>query len=392
MNLSPRPKQSRPKGVKEYAGTPEQQEYEALDKELKEIQKQQNIYENQIKQVGSLLHQGKLQEAEEAENKVYAEEDELQKQLDDFSTNKVARFVRAAVENANRHEHAAVTNGLALSLIALLAGLGIALFVSRDISRGMKSSVELANSVAAGDLSRQLQIDQKDEIGQLAIALNKMTGNLSKTAMIADKISMGDLSADVKLLSERDTLGIALDKMLAGLRDRAVLAEQISQGNLQTEVKILSREDGLGVSLDKMVNGLRDRATLAERISQGNLQVTVKILSEKDGLGLALDKMVNGLRDRARLADQIAKGDLTVTVKILSPEDELGISLEKMVENLRKVVNEVASATNNVASGSQQLSATAQQLSQGATEQSASAEECTASMEENVLEHTAKRR
>ena len=306
-------------------------------------------------------------------------------------------------------------------ILAVIIGVVVALFITRLITRPLAKIVELIQTVATGDLSAKLEIHSGDEIEQLADASNRMVASLLNTAKVAEKIAVGDLSANVKLLSDKDTLGHSLETMLGGLRERARLANQIAQGNLTVNVKVLSQEDEFGVALSKMVGSLRDRSTLVNQISQGslrvdvkvlskedelgaaltsmveclrqraelanqiaagNLRVDVKILSQEDELGVALTSMVGSLRERAGLANQISEGNLRVDVKILSPEDELGVAFSKMVENLRKVVGEVTSAANNVASGSQEMSATAQQLSQGATEQSAAAEQCTSSMEE----------
>ena len=267
-------------------------------------------------------------------------------------------------------------------ILAVIIGFIVALFITRLITRPLAKIVELVQTVATGDLSAKLEIHSGDEIEQLADASNRMVANLLNTAKVAEKIAVGDLSANVKLLSDKDTLGQSLEKMLGGLRERARLANQIAQGDLTVNVKVLSQEDELGVALSKMVGSLRDRSALVNQIAQGALRVDVKILSKEDELGAALNQMVGNLRQRAELAGQISEGNLRVEVQVISPEDELGIALSKMLTNLRHVVGKVTAAAGNVASGSQEMSATAQQLSQGATEQSASAEQCTASMEE----------
>ena len=84
------------------------------------------------------------------------------------------------------------------------------------------------------------------------------------------------------------------------------------------------------------------------------------------------------------LLQHVGAGDLTRSAEVTSA-DEIGqmlTTVNSMVVNLRKIVQEVATAASNVTGGSEELSATAQQLSQGATEQASAAEESTSSMEE----------
>ena len=48
-----------------------------------------------------------------------------------------------------------------------------------------------------------------------------MTANLRATAKVADTIAEGDLTVEVKRLSDKDTVGIALDRMTTNLRATA---------------------------------------------------------------------------------------------------------------------------------------------------------------------------
>ena len=67
---------------------------------------------------------------------------------------------------------------------------------------------------------------------------------------------MGDLAAEVRLLSDKDVLGKALATMVDSLRSTAAMAEQIAIGDLDARVKLLSDKDALGKSLAKMVEFL----------------------------------------------------------------------------------------------------------------------------------------
>ena len=235
-------------------------------------------------------------------------------------------------------------HGIEIGLIlAILAGVSIAWFITRSIARPLQTATQAIGQVSLGDLSATLAVVSKDEIGEISASINRMIEGLRTSATIADAIAYGDLSSEVKLLSDKDSLGLSLTKMLGGLRASAAVADSVANGDLTTDVKLLS---------------------------------------DKDSLGHSMKKMVRGLRASAGVADSIANGDLTVEVQLLSSQDSLGQSLAKMLDNLRKVVGEVSNAANNVAGGSQQMSATAQQLSEGASEQAAAAEETSSSLEE----------
>ncbi|MCP4716657.1 MAG: HAMP domain-containing protein, partial [Deltaproteobacteria bacterium] len=50
----------------------------------------------------------------------------------------------------------------------------IALFIARSIAKPLVQGVEFANKVAKGDLTANIEVDQKDEVGQLSSALQQM--------------------------------------------------------------------------------------------------------------------------------------------------------------------------------------------------------------------------
>ena len=63
------------------------------------------------------------------------------------------------------------------SLIALLLGI----FLSRTISRPIRELTRATHAVSGGDLSQQVPVRSKDELGELARAFNKMSAELSRS-------------------------------------------------------------------------------------------------------------------------------------------------------------------------------------------------------------------
>ncbi|MCK6626257.1 MAG: PAS domain S-box protein [Anaerolineae bacterium] len=63
-------------------------------------------------------------------------------------------------------------------LLAVFLGFGIAVALSRSISRPVQALTEAATIIAGGDLTHQAQVTSRDEIGVLANAFNQMVVNL----------------------------------------------------------------------------------------------------------------------------------------------------------------------------------------------------------------------
>lgn len=63
-------------------------------------------------------------------------------------------------------------------LLAVSLGFGLAIILARNISRPIRALTEAATAIAGGDLSHQVRVSARDEIGVLAAAFNQMVANL----------------------------------------------------------------------------------------------------------------------------------------------------------------------------------------------------------------------
>ena len=110
------------------------------------------------------------------------------------------------------------------------------------------------SALAEGDLEGRVTHQLSPELDKLRLDFNRALANLKATASIADTIASGDLSIEVKPLSDKDTLGIALENMIANLRATAEVADAIAGGDLTVEAKPQSDKDTLGIALENMVD------------------------------------------------------------------------------------------------------------------------------------------
>ncbi|WP_207443837.1 methyl-accepting chemotaxis protein [Roseomonas haemaphysalidis] len=164
---------------------------------------------------------------------------------------------------------------LATMLVALLVAVGAGLVISLGISRGLTKAVGLAGSVAQGDLDQSIEVRSNDEIRDLVVALNNMTGNLRQMALAADAIAGGDLTVAVQPQSERDRLGIALRQMLEKLR--AVVQEAVAAAD-----NVSSGSQELSASAEELSQGATEQASSTEEASASMEQMAANIKQTAD--------------------------------------------------------------------------------------------------------------
>ncbi len=103
-----------------------------------------------------------------------------------------------------------------LSIIILLLIGGVLL--ERSISKPIKKLAIYINRLSKGELPDNLEIDSKDEIGEIKTVINALLSGLRKTANFAKQIGEGNLTVEYTPLSDKDILGNSLLEMRKGLQ------------------------------------------------------------------------------------------------------------------------------------------------------------------------------
>jgi methyl-accepting chemotaxis protein len=345
--------------------------------------------------------------------------------------------IRAASEAQGA---SARTTLLAVAGLALVLGLGAAAWIAITISRGLVRTVAVAAAVAEGDLSQTVEVKSRDEIGDLAQAVNRMVGNLKETAAVAEKIAQGDLMAEAKARSDKDVLGNALSLMVTRLREvvgnvttavenvaggsqqSSSTAEQLSQG--VTEQAAAAEQ--ASSAMEEMAANIKqnaDNATQTERIagqSSANaeksggavaksvdamrtiaekIKIVQEIARQTDLLALnaAIEAARAGQHGKgfAVVASEVRKlaersqhaateiGELSGTT--LEVAEEAGRMLQALVPDIRKtaeLVGEISAACREQNAGAEQINQAIQQLDQVTQQNAGAANEMSATAEE----------
>jgi methyl-accepting chemotaxis protein len=142
--------------------------------------------------------------------------------------------------------------GLIMVLVTLILSVALAIIIARMVSNGIVRSIQALKAVTArlseGDLSlgqdenrrsgenaisvelAEIDLESKDEIGDLARSFSTMVSYLKEMAAISEFIAGGDLSHRIKPRSSRDALGQAFAQMTDGL---SVLVREVRESGLE---------------------------------------------------------------------------------------------------------------------------------------------------------------
>ncbi|MBU1229345.1 MAG: HAMP domain-containing protein [Proteobacteria bacterium] len=288
------------------------------------------------------------------------------------------------------------------SALVLLLSISIALYIASLIVRPIQQGVEFAKGMAEGDFTRTLDVEQKDEIGVLAQALNDMVGRLRQVVAdvqgATDNVASGseELSASSESLSQGATeqaaaveeVSSSMEEMTANIRQNADNAQQTQKIAMQAATD--AQEGGGAVS--KAVDAMK---TIAEKIGiieeiarQTNLLALNAAIEAaragEHGKGFAVVAAeVRKLAERSgHAAGEIS--ELSSSTVIVS--EKAGMMLAKLVPDIQRtaeLVQEMAASTREQNSGAEQIQKAIVQLD-SVIQQNASSSEQTASTSEEL--------
>jgi methyl-accepting chemotaxis protein len=305
----------------------------------------------------------------------------------------------------------ATATAIALSMI--LGGIALAGFMGlmlvRGIGQGLHSAIEIADRIAAGDLSGQIDITRQDEIAKLLIAMQTMQHNLVKIVAeikgIVAAANHGDFSSKMSLEGKTgytrdlsELLNQLSDTVDGAFKDTIRVADALARGDLSQKVTkdYAGAYNQVKVSVNTTSDSLTRIVTEIQQIVEaaavrGDFSVKMD-LNGKQGYTKTLSDLLNqlsGVTDEAmhdiiRVARALADADLTQTIDKpysgLFGQTKDGVNTT--VKNLQKLVNEVKVSVDSIGTASKEIASGNADLSQRTEEQASSLEETAASMEE----------
>jgi len=148
------------------------------------------------------------------------------------SVGAVASRAQAALESAQAQTAQVGRSGqwiLGLgAVVAAVLGIGFALLTTRSITRPLGEAVKVAEATARGELSRQVEVQGRDECAQLLTALSAMQTSLAKTVGSVRQCALGVSTASVEIALGNSDLSARTESQAASLQEAAASMEQLN--------------------------------------------------------------------------------------------------------------------------------------------------------------------
>ncbi|MBF0342426.1 MAG: HAMP domain-containing protein [Magnetococcales bacterium] len=329
---------------------------------------------------------------------------ELEKEMIQ-SRRKVDEVVDHAVDDQKKKMKSEISSANSMILggsgLALVLGILVTILITRVIVSALTQGVEFARSIAQGDLTATIHVDQKDEIGQLASALKEMVAKLREV--------IGEvLVASAQVSAGSNEISNAAQNLSQGATEQAASIEETSSAMEEMTSNIQQNTDNASTTQTIAQKAAKDAEEGGQAV--GEAVTAMKEIASKIGIIEEIARQTNLLALNAAIeaarAGEHGKGFAVVAAEVrklaersqtaageishlsstsVGVAERAGGIINMLVPDIQKtaeLIQEIAAASQEQNQGAGQINQAIQQLDQVIQQNAGSSEEMAATAEE----------
>jgi methyl-accepting chemotaxis protein len=317
--------------------------------------------------------------------------------LDQAMTELVAsvdgRVAQTEAEVADARTETVVVS-IAVSALAALLGAGLALVVSRGIVRGVREVRGGLERLAANELTVRLPVRGRDELGEMASALNTAAEAMATTvgeivssadAVAASSEELSASSAQISASAEEtsaqsgvvsgaaeevsrsvQTVAAGAEQMGASIREiasNAAEASEVAARAVTAAETTTATVAKLGESSAEIGNVVKVITSIAEQTNLLALNATIEAARAGEaGKGFAV--VANEVKE---LAQETAKATEDIARRVEAIQKDTGAAVGA-IEEISSIVAQISDRQTTIASAVEEQTATTQEMSRSVTE------------------------
>ncbi len=136
---------------------------------------------------------------------------------------------------------------IAIGAVAVAAGAAFGFLLTRSITRPLARAVGLARQVASGDLTADIEVHSRDEVGDLLAALKTMNASLLRTVVAVRTGTESIVTASQQIASGNLDLSARTEQQAASLEETASSMEELT-GTVRQNADSAREANGLALS------------------------------------------------------------------------------------------------------------------------------------------------
>ncbi len=191
------------------------------------------------------------------------------------------------------------------------------------LSRPIQRLEEMSRALAQGDISREVDIRSRDELGSLAEALGDVAGYLRESAAVAGKLADGDLAVESRPRGPGDVLGNAHARLVAREREfigrTRAAAQSVADASQQ-----LSRASEQTAQATQQISGTMQQVARGATEQSTSLEQTTGSVEQ---LGRSIGQIARGAQEQAQAVDEATRAveALAAAIDLVSANARAGV-------------------------------------------------------------------
>ncbi|MGG3889756.1 methyl-accepting chemotaxis protein [Metabacillus fastidiosus] len=289
--------------------------------------KELNQIENEYAQFAEQVFELKRQNDTDAVNALISSQGPDIINKFDEQLNKLSTFQDDLLEKGSKDASEKVADTkvdiLVLGILAVLIGIGIAIFIGRLISKPVIEIADAANKISNGDLTvDNIKVKNRDEIGDLANSFNQMAGNLR---VLIEKVSLNS----IQVASSAEELTAGAEQTTQATHQIATSIQEVAGG---AEIQGQGANES-SLAMKEMAVGIQQVAQTTSFVSELAIETSDEAINGND----SLQKVIHQMNTISEVVDNSA-----------SVVKELG-EHSKEIEKIIEVITSIADQTNLLA-------------------------------------------
>jgi methyl-accepting chemotaxis protein len=233
--------------------------------------------------------------------------------------------------------------------------------LTKSITAPLQQGVDMMKEMAKGHLGTRLKLERKDEIGDLAQAMDGFTDNLQTIVAGLQEIAKGDLGREWVAADAQDEINPALKQVRTNLQalvaDAAMLNQAAVEGKLATRADATRHQgdyrkivQGVNDCLDAVIGPLNVAAGYVDRISKGDIppKITDKYNGDfneiKNNLNQCVDAVNALVADANMLSDAALVGRLGTRADAAKHQGDF----RKIVQGVNETLDSLVGLLDNM--------------------------------------------
>lgn len=343
--------------------------------------------------------------------------------LDDASSTltEITKSATEAVDSSKRGTDAmASATGVVWTVggIVLLVSILIFFVIRATVTKKVQSGVEILENISKGNLDDNIEVDGKDEVGQMMQAMSSIKDNLTsfneELSSTVDAAKSGDLAKSIDsdkyegyMADQADQINYLVHTVKSVLDGINQSLSGLANGNLDVQMDEGHYEGQYQESAKSVNNTLGNITELVEGIQRVVNTALVGDLTDrvstdgKNGYAKDISSSINELmvlqdsvfQDITGVMDSLSNQDLTSMIKndlegsyadIRDNNNEAQSNLSNVFVEITKAATSVSTQSNKINQGNAELASRSEQQASYLEETSSAMEEFTASIQTNA--------